>query len=549
MSRRTYVNNASNRSLGRVGMSHGSCVQSSSSSYSSSSSTSGHNYGSSSSSSTPQRTYVDNAANRSSGRVGEPVGSHVIHGSTSGSSSTASAPKTYVDNSQNQRLGRVGEPLGSHVVSATSSTTPTPQKTYVDNSENRRLGRVGKPLGSHVVRSDGSVSISAPGLESASGTYVDNKLNRKLGRVGKPWGEHVVHKDGSVTVTNRERERDFSRTYNLEEILLFLRGLDISDPVYPVLTNVQYKLQRNEVEESWKEAGIVPSTDHLIASENKREIIPLSEIKRNKKIGVGGFGKVYAGLWKNTPIAFKKFSCQQVSKKTRDMLVKEIKVFSALDHPNIVKMFGVVAEEGCLGIVMEYLPKTLFSAIFIEEVKFTVCEKRKIVSEVVAAIEYLHTSNEQNPIAHCDIKNQNILLDDKNVVKLCDFGLSAVKSAQASSSRTCATPGQGTPRYAAPEVLRGEVLRMTGLMMADVYSLSLTIYEILAEKEPFEALNHAQLIANVGHQNLRPPLEETNLTQAVKELLTKGWAGDASRRPSITAFSEELLKVEFFFVK
>lgn len=446
--------------------------------------------------------------------------------------------------------------------SGSAASVSTPQKTYVDNSQNRRLGRVGEVAGSHVQHKDGSVTISSAGTDtslgsasSASGYYIDNSFNRKLGRVGKPKGTHVVHKDGSVTrQKQREIERDIGSSSTLEELLTNLHDLHFSDPVYPVLTNVQYKLQRNEVEESWKKDGIAPSTDHVIATERKREIIPLSEVQLDKQIGEGGFGTVYAGLWKATPIAFKKFIYQQITTKKQDLLVREIKIFSALDHPNIVRMFGVVLERNNFGIIMEYLPKTLFYAIFIEELKFQVSDKRRIVSEIVSAVGYLHTEIDgvQNPkpaIAHCDIKSQNILLDSNNVAKLCDFGLSAIKNAQASSSRTSAAPGQGTPRYSAPEVLRGEVLSMTGLMMSDIYSLTLVICEILTEEEPFENFNLLQLVENVGRKNSRPPLEETSLSKAMQQLLLKGWHGDAKCRPNIGKFSEELSKIDSFFAK
>ena len=304
----------------------------------------------------------------------------------------------------------------------------------------------------------------------------------------------------------------------------------------------QDELQRTEVEESWKKSGIDPSTDYSKADEMTKEIIPLAEISVLKKIGEGGFGKVYAAMWKDTPIAFKKLAYQQIRKKKREQFVKEIRIFSKLSHDNIVKMFDVVVDAENIGIIMEYLPKTLYHAIFIEEVSFGREEKKRIIGEIIAALCYLHTpedtlSYSKPKIAHCDIKSQNILLDVNNVAKLCDFGLSAMKNnMQSSSSCSLAVPGQGTPRYAAPEVLRGEVLTMSGLMMSDIYSLSLVIYEILVEEEPYEDFGLLQLIENVGRGSTRPSLEDMSLTTAVKELLKKGWDCTPSRRPDIVDF-------------
>ena len=334
-----------------------------------------------------------------------------------------------------------------------------------------------------------------------------------------------------------------------------MRDLDFHDPTYPAVVSAQHELERIEVEESWKKDGIAPHTDHTMAAESMKEIISFNEIDCRKKIGEGGFGKVYAGLWKKSiPIAFKKFTYQQITKKQQDLLVKEIKIFSALAHVNIVKMFGVVVEKGNLGIVMEYLPKTLFHAIFIEEVEFDSLQKMQMVKEIVSALQYLHSPNDSldNPkpkIAHRDVKSQNILLDSRNVAKLCDFGLSAMKnSIQSSSFRSSAFSAQGTPRYAAPEVLRGELLQIAGLMKSDIYSLSLVIFEILAENVPFEELSGIQLSQNVGYGNLRPPLDDYGLTKTVKQLLEKGWNKEAMLRPNIHDFAKELSKIEVLYV-
>ena len=521
------MDNATNRSLGRVGMPLGSCVHSSSSSsggargssasgYMGGSSSSSRSTASTSSASSAQRCYVDNASNQSLGRVGKAVGTHVVHkdGSTTVSGSvgtsygaTSSSTKTHVDNKMNRKLGRVGKPHGTHVVHKDGTTTvsgsvdtsydatSSSPKTHVDNKMNRKLGRVGKPHGTHVVHKDGSVSVSSPkeSTTSSKGFYVDNEVNRKLGRVGMPKGTHVVHKDGGVTIThdipsssvsaaqrfyvdnpfNRRLVRVGKPIHNcrigkktsiesslvqkllceqsFEDIVQILRELDFADQDYPAVRKAQVELQRTEVEESWKKSGIDPSTDYSKADEMTKEIIPLAEISVQEKIGEGGFGKVYAALWKDTPIAFKKLAYQQIRKKKREQFVKEIRIFSKLSHDNIVKMFGVVVDAENIGIIMEYLPKTLYHAIFIEEVLFGREEKKRIIGEIIAALCYLHTpedtlSYSKPKIAHCDVKGQNILLDFNNVAKLCDFGLSAMKNnMQSSSSRSLAVPGQGHP--------------------------------------------------------------------------------------------------------
>ena len=601
---RTYVDNATNRSLGRVGRPVGSHVvsrdgtvtvsgASTTSSNRSSGGASGGGHGdsryssSSHSSSSSPRTYVDNAMNRRLGRVGRPVGSYVVsrdgtvtvsgasttsssrssggamasgsgHGNSrysSSSHSSSSSPRIYVDNAMNRSLGQVGRPVGSHVVSRDGTVTvsgassSSSSKVYVDNPKNRSLDRVGLPHGTCVQHKDGTVtrlSSSSTDVTPKSlppRTYKDNAYNRKCGRAGKPLGSHVFPaKTSSATGHNprgrpRTQTKDLLRERDLEEILAMLEQLAVRDAQYQAALAAQYELQKSQVEEKWGKSGIASSTDHSVVS--TKEVIPLSEIDLEKKIGEGGFGCVYAGLWKKTPIAYKKLIAQQITNRKKQQLVNEIKIFSRLYHPNIVKMFGVVAEQNSIGIVMEYLPMTLFHALFIEEVQFSCLQKKMLIKEVISAISYLHSSN----IAHCDIKCQNVLLDSSKVVKVCDFGLSAIKNSTTSTTSASAAPGQGTPRYSAPEVLRGELLKLPGMKMADIYSLTLVIYQILVEEEPFEDLNQIQLITHVGRGSLRPELGET-LTKPVKDLITKGWVEVPMLRPSIGELALEWDKID-----
>ena len=205
-------------------------------------------------------------------------------------------------------------------------------------------------------------------------------------------------------------------------------------------------------------------------------------------------------------------------------------------------MLGVVTEKDSIGIVMEYLPTTLFQALFIDEVEFSSYEKKTLVSEVISALEYLHDAG----ITHCDIKCQNVLLDASNVVKICDFGLSMVKNSSTSTSYVVVS--QGTPCFMAPEVLRGEILQRSQLMMTDIYSLSLLIYQVLVEEEPFDTLTILQLQENVGRGDLRPSLDETNVREPVKELLAKGWAKEPANRPDIHKFAKEWEKIVVILV-
>ena len=524
--RRCYVDNAYNRELGRVGKTVGTHVVHSDGSIGISS----NRTVCASSSSSSQRCYVDNAYNQELGRVGKPVGTHVVHkdGSISISRDTTSPARRNDTDDRTVYVSGYTRSNGTYVAgytrsqpSASSTSKPTSgsQRCYVDNAYNRKLGRVGKPIGTHVVHSDGSVEVSGA-THPGEHCYIDSAHNRHLGRVGK-----------SIP---RRRQQQIMEESTFHDIVQRLQGLGFADTCRPDYQSALDRLERERAEEIWRREGINPSTDLSRFKRRVQEIIAFDELQLKQVIGRGGFGEVYACTWRNTAVAFKKLFYQHMSKKHRESLLTEIKVLSALDHPNAIKMFGIVLEEQKIGIVMEYMSRSLFQAIFIDCTEFSEAKKKEIISQVASALLYLHTH--ETKIAHCDIKSENILLDKNDIAKLGDFGLSAIKNAtETSKSSVAAQPGQGTPRYSAPEVLRGELLTISQLLPADIYSLAVVVFEVVAEEEPFEGLRIRQLVENVGRGNLRPT-SRVALSQGLSDLLKSCWDGAAAKRPTAAEF-------------
>ena len=148
---------------------------------------------------------------------------------------------------------------------------------------------------------------------------------------------------------------------------------------------------------------------------------------------------------------------------------------------------------------------------------------------------YLH---DDRKIAHCDIKSENILLDSNDVVKIGDFGLSTMKNIT-ETTQSVPQAGQGTPRYSAPEVLRGDLLSKSQLFPTDIYSLAIVVFEVIVEEEPFDGLNLKQLERHVGNGDLRPISENTAINLSVKVLLDRCWDAEALSRPKAKEFQEK----------
>ncbi|KAK1581911.1 hypothetical protein Q3G72_010130 [Acer saccharum] len=191
------------------------------------------------------------------------------------------------------------------------------------------------------------------------------------------------------------------------------------------------------------------------------------------KIGEGGFGPVYKGtLLDGAVIAVKQLSSR--SKQGNREFVNEIGMISALQHPNLVKLYGCCIEGNQLLLVYEYLENnSLARALFgKEEEKLNLDWKtrKKICIQITRGLAYLHEESRLK-IVHRDIKASNVLLDMNLNAKIYDFGLAKLDEEENThiNTRIVGTIGYMAPEYA----MRGYLTDK-----ADVYSFGVVALEI-----------------------------------------------------------------------
>ncbi|KAM7498587.1 hypothetical protein LguiA_023001 [Lonicera macranthoides] len=195
------------------------------------------------------------------------------------------------------------------------------------------------------------------------------------------------------------------------------------------------------------------------------------------KIGEGGFGPVYKGVLSDgAVIAVKQLSAK--SKQGNREFVNEIGMISALQHPNLVKLFGCCIEGNQLLLVYEYMENnSLARAIFgREEQKLNLDwpTRKKICIGIAKGLAYLHEESRLK-IVHRDIKATNVLLDKDLNAKISDFGLAKLDEEENThiSTRIAGTIGYMAPEYA----MRGYLTDK-----ADVYSFGVVALEIVSGK-------------------------------------------------------------------
>ncbi|XP_071725938.1 probable LRR receptor-like serine/threonine-protein kinase At1g53440 [Rutidosis leptorrhynchoides] len=195
------------------------------------------------------------------------------------------------------------------------------------------------------------------------------------------------------------------------------------------------------------------------------------------KIGEGGFGPVYKGvLTDGSEIAVKQLSSR--SKQGNREFVTEIGMISALQHPNLVKLYGCCIEGKELLLVYEYLENnSLARALFGREdqkLNLDWSTRKKICMGIARGLAYLHEESRLK-IVHRDIKATNVLLDKDLNAKISDFGLAKLDEEENThiSTRIAGTIGYMAPEYA----MRGYLTDK-----ADVYSFGVVALEIVSGK-------------------------------------------------------------------
>ncbi|XP_034581877.1 probable LRR receptor-like serine/threonine-protein kinase At1g07650 isoform X2 [Setaria viridis] len=201
-----------------------------------------------------------------------------------------------------------------------------------------------------------------------------------------------------------------------------------------------------------------------------------SNFNTANKIGEGGFGSVYKGLLSDgTVIAVKQLSSR--SKQGNREFVNEIGMISALQHPNLVKLYGCCTEGNQLLLVYEYMENNcLARALFVEQHRLRLdwATRRKICLGIAKGLAYLHEESAIR-IVHRDIKASNILLDKDLNAKISDFGLAKLNE---DDHTHISTKVAGTIGYMAPEyAMRGYLTDK-----ADVYSFGVVALEIVSGK-------------------------------------------------------------------
>ena len=239
------------------------------------------------------------------------------------------------------------------------------------------------------------------------------------------------------------------------------------------------------------------------------------------KIGTGGMADVYKAKDHklNRFVAVKVLKPEFREDTTFIQKFKsEAQAAAVLTHPNIVNVFDVGDDNGVYYIVMELIEGITLKEYISKKGKLSVKEATSIAIQVSMGLEAAHSHG----IVHRDVKPQNIIISMDGKVKVTDFGI-----ARAASSNTISSNVMGSVHYSSPEQVRGGYSDEK----SDIYSLGITMYEMVTGKVPFDGDTTVAIAIKHLQEEIVPPSVYTpELPHSLEQIILKCTQKSVDRR-------------------
>ena len=258
------------------------------------------------------------------------------------------------------------------------------------------------------------------------------------------------------------------------------------------------------------------------SSINMSSLSPLLFKNKPIMLGEGSLSKVQLYFHKQSKIkyAVKKMNLLQIEKLShnKNIVDNEINIHGRINHPNIIRLYNIYKYKNNCYLILEYASNaTLFEII----------REKKGLSEGVAFYYFIQTLNaiyflHLHSIIHRDLKPENLLINENNILKLCDFGWS-VKLNNNKRTTFC-----GTVEYMAPEIIKKQKYDES----IDIWSLGVLLYELVHSYSPFYSEDSD--INKIGDNIIQKSLIfKEGLSDECKDLIKKLLIRDSSQRIKI----------------
>uniref|UniRef100_A0A8C8I511 Ephrin type-B receptor 3 n=1 Tax=Oncorhynchus tshawytscha TaxID=74940 RepID=A0A8C8I511_ONCTS len=268
--------------------------------------------------------------------------------------------------------------------------------------------------------------------------------------------------------------------------------------------------------------------------------IDISCVKIEEVIGAGEFGEVCRGRLKlpgrrEIIVAIKTLKVGYTDRQRRDFL-SEASIMGQFDHPNIIRLEGVVTKSRPVMIVTEFMENgALDSFLRLNDGQFTVIQLVGMLRGIAAGMKYLSDMN----YVHRDLAARNILVNSNLVCKVSDFGLSRFLEDDATDPTYTSSLGGKIPiRWTAPEAIAYRKFTSA----SDVWSYGIVMWEVMSYGErPYWDMSNQDVI-NAVEQDYRlpPPMD---CPTALHQLMLDCWVKERNLRPKFSQIVATLDKL------
>src|SRR5215204_2469383 len=233
-------------------------------------------------------------------------------------------------------------------------------------------------------------------------------------------------------------------------------------------------------------------------------------------LGSGGFGSVY--LAEDTWID-KKIAIKVPHKQNLDFseMVKEPRLLASMSHPNIVTMLTAEKLDDVFFIVMEYVPGETLEHAIMREGALDLARALDYTCQMCNAVDHAHRAG----ILHRDLRPGNMLLSESGMLKVTDFGTSRFLEIAAHGTTVI-----GSPPYMAPEQFHGKAV-----FASDLYSLGVTMYQMLTGQLPYDTPAPADLDKLMSGELVSAPrLKNPSIPKRISDIVMKAMAPETTAR-------------------
>lgn len=278
-------------------------------------------------------------------------------------------------------------------------------------------------------------------------------------------------------------------------------------------------LVSKQSEESGSSLVSKPSVEVSYLSQNW--LIDANDLTTGKTIGHSSFGAVTEGKFKGTKVAVKTIQRDVKMSNNFETFKKEAELNCQMRHPNIVLFMGISIQPTQVCIITELMSRGNVRDLLVgnskgKKIRLDWQLRQQWALDTAQGMGYLHSHNP--PMIHRDLKTTNLLVDRGMNVKICDFGLSRIRSDKPMSV-------VGTVQFSAPEILRHEQYTEK----VDVFSFGTVLWELYTRRAVFQGIPQIEVYNAVIEGKM--PTVDSNCDARYEGLMRSCWALNPAERP------------------